>query len=258
MNITVNMLQRGVYEISNEMNTICLKYSPVMRYDTFDGRYHPGWGFYFNGEKYVYINKNSAIDAAFGILRRHNAFDIEGFLAYLDDKGDELDERYTKTIRKIVEYGLRHECIAENQFVDWLVAMIYDAEIRDVVLFTNDMWLNDEYKKIKKSQYFIFKSWVYASDIWPDEKPRIDCGYKKGYYRGYRIEVKDEQDRTSWLRTEYLIDNQHLIDVFNTDKYISQYEAEKCRPTGRVTFLGYYKYIPEGPRSPIEHFERID
>ena len=42
MEITVNQLAKGVYEISNQMNTIRLEYSRNMRYSTLDGKYHPG------------------------------------------------------------------------------------------------------------------------------------------------------------------------------------------------------------------------
>ena len=157
MEITVNQLAKGVYEISNQMNTIRLEYSRNMRYSTLDGKYHPGWGYWFNGEKHFAANKTAGMNAIFNILRSHNAFDIEGFLNHLDAKGSDIDEHYAKTIRNIVEYGLRHECLAENQLVDWLVKIIYSADIEDVVLFTNDMWLNEKYLQIKNNQYFIFK-----------------------------------------------------------------------------------------------------
>ena len=258
MEITINQTKRGCYELSNKMNTVKVEYSQNMRYDTLDGRYHPGWGVYFNGEKQIFANKETAFNAAKRILRSHNAFDIEGFIKHLDNKDDELDSRYITTIRNIVEYGLRNECIVENQFVDWIVSIISNAEVYDVVLFMNEMWLKEDYLQIKANQYFVMKGWALASEIWPDEKGRVDCGYKKGLYRGYRINVRNSDGKTSWLPTDFIIDNQPLAEVFNDENHLKIYREENCTPTGIITFLGYYKHIPEGPGSPIAHFERID
>lgn len=241
MDITVNQLAKGVYEISNQMNTIRLEYSRNMRYSTLDGKYHPGWGYWFNGEKHFAANKAAGMNAIFNILRSHNAFDIEGFLNHLDAKGSDIDEHYAKTIRNIVEYGLRHECLAENQLVDWLVKIIYSADIEDVVLFTNDMWLNDKYLQIKNNQYFIFKEWVMAHEIWHNETSRVDCGHKKNLCRGYRIEVSD-MTGTRWLPID-LVGDETLSSHLNDEDHLDFYKENNYRPTGRIAFMGYFRSV---------------
>ena len=258
MEIVVNQLKRGVYEVSNQMNTIRLEYAQNMRYDTFDGRYHPGWGFRFNGTSYVYKDKVTAMNAAFDFLRKHNAFDIEGFLNHMDNKySDELDEMFAKTIRNIIDYGLKNECLTENQFVDWLVKILYNAEVEDVVLFTNDMWLDEKYLQIKNNQYFIFKGWSMAHEIWPSEISRVDCGPKKNLWRGYRIEITNNSE-TKWLGTEYVKDNETLASVFNDELHLNYYRNNNWKPTGNIAFMGYFKLIDPEQSQFINNFERID
>lgn len=257
MQITVNQLRRGIYDISNEMNTIRLEYSRSMRYETLDGKYHPGWGFYFNGVKHIALDKKSAMNEIFKILRSHNAFDIEGFLNHLDNKDSDIDEHYSKTIRNIVEYGLRHECIAENQFVNWLVQIIHNVDVEDVVLFTNDMWLDEKYRQIKNNQYFIFKEWVLANEIWPEEISRVDCGPKKDLWRGYRIEVANNYENM-WLGTEYFKEGTPLASVFNDDTHLNFYRQNGWNPTGRISFMGYFKLVSPEKSQFVDNFERID
>lgn len=255
MEITVNQLARGVYEISNQMNTIRLEYARNMRYNTLDGKYYPGWSYSFNGEKHFAANKKAGMNAIFNILRSHNAFDIEGFLNHLDARGSDIDEHYAKTIRNIVEYGIRHECLAENQLVDWLVQIIDNAEIEDVVLFTNDMWLDEKYLQIKNNQYFILKEWVLANEIWPDETGRVDCGHKKNLLRGYRIEVSD-MTGTRWLPID-LVGSESLSVHFNNDDHLDFYKTNNYRPTGRIVFIGYFRSVKSN-QSQDEEWEIIE
>lgn len=55
-------LGRTKYEVLKDGNTYIVEFSRNARYDTFDGKYHPGWLVYGKNFSDVYLNKEDAFN----------------------------------------------------------------------------------------------------------------------------------------------------------------------------------------------------
>ena len=237
MKFTIETMKDGICEISNDMNTIIVK--PVYSMNP-ENPYDKDWQVIYGTRVTQYHTRESACTAAIRLLDYNNVIDVVGFLEHLSTIGFDDIDNYAATLHNIIEYGLRHECLVQNQLVDWLVQIIAGISVADVVIFVNDYWLNADYLKIKESQYFVLNEWVAASDVWDNAVARVDCGHKHGLSRGYRIEVAD-MTGTKWLPVDCINNNDTLSSYFNNDEHVDFYKANNYRPTGRISFMGYFK-----------------
>ena len=192
-------------------------------------------------------SKEKACDIAISRLTKNNVIDIDGFINHLEAYGMDIDDNYRKTICNLIDYALRHECIVQNQFVDWLVSIISNITVEDVIGFVNSYWLDENYIRIKENLVFSIKEWVLANDIWPNASGHVDMGPKKDLSRGYRIEVAD-MCGTRWLPID-LVEEDNLLAYFNNTEHREFYTANNYNPTGRICFIGYFRkendeYVP--------------
>ena len=192
-------------------------------------------------------SREKAFDIAISMLTNNNVMDIDGFINHLETHGMDIDDNYRKTICNLINYAIRHECIVQNQLVDWLVSIISNVTVQDVVGFVNNYWLNDEYIRIKESLVFSIKAWVLADEIWPDQSGHVDMGYKKDLARGYRIEATD-MCGTRWLPID-LVEGDNIMAYFNNTEHREFYTANGYQLTGRICFIGYFRkendeYVP--------------
>lgn len=58
--MTIRKIAWGKYEFTQNCHSVTVEYSRNARYDTFDGKYHPGWIVSGNGKSHVCINKKAA------------------------------------------------------------------------------------------------------------------------------------------------------------------------------------------------------
>ncbi len=188
-------------------------------------------------------SREKAFDRAISILTTNNVINIEGFIKHLETQQD-VERTYLGTIYNIIMYGIKHECIAPNQFADWLASMIYGVTIEDVLPFINSYWLDDDYIELKNNQVFSVKEWVLANELWPELTAHVDMGNKPNLARGYRIEVQD-MTGTKWLPIDIMeVDN--LNKYFNDADHRDFYNANNCQPTGKICFIGYFRKTDDG------------
>jgi hypothetical protein len=86
---------------------------------------------------------------------------------------------------------------------------------------------------------------VPASSIWPTATNCIDKGDVEGLLRGYNIEVVTHEGKKYWQDCQYFYGDPE-------EYYNSEYQQEHrawygVKPTGRITFRGYYdeEYDPD-------------
>lgn len=97
--------------------------------------------------------------------------------------------------------------------------------------------------------------YVNASSIWPTAKDFQDFGAKPGLLRGYNIEVTNEKGRTDWMSASYFEGEPE--EYFNSDFEMHFRLWAGLKPTGRITFRGYYKeeYDFEGREQYLVHVD---
>lgn len=193
-------------------------------------------------------NREVAFDTAISALTFNNVIDVDGLLHCMSMQCD-LDDNYKNTICNLIAYGIRHECLVPNQFVDWLVSIVANIKVTDVVRFMNDYWLSPDYICLKEKQAFYIDAWVLSDEIWPETIGHVDMGYRENLARGYRVEVSD-MTGTRWLPIDF-VDGDNLISYFNDDEHVEFYDANNYAPTGRISFMGYFRFI-DGEYVPID------
>ena len=185
-------------------------------------------------------SREKAFDAAFSLLATNSVIDVDGFINHLEMQMD-IGDSYRQTIYNIIDYGIHHECLVQNQFVDWLTSLLANVKVEDVVRFMNDYWLNADYLLIKENQMFIITEWVLSNDIWPDTIGHVDMGPKNDLARGYRIEVQDLCG-TKWLPIDF-VHSDNIMAHFNDDAHCELYTINNFMPTGKISFMGYFKKV---------------
>ncbi len=240
MKFVVEKQNNGSFIMSNDINSVTIAARSGSRYTVIYG----------NKEIMTYLTREAAFDAGLRLLESNNVINVYGFIEHLAYQMD-IDDNYRATIQKIVEYGLRHECLVQNQLVDWLVEIIANISVYDVILFVNDYWLNADYISLKEKQMFTVKAWVLSNEIWPETIGHVDVGPKDNLVRGYRIEVADMVG-TKWLPIDCVENNESLINHFNDDSHREFYSLNNYHPTGRISFMGYFRPTDNGEYDAID------
>lgn len=90
---------------------------------------------------------------------------------------------------------------------------------------------------------FDFKAteYVKASSIWPNAKDYQDFGAKPGLLRGYNIEVTTLYGVTDWMSCSYIPGEPEEYFNYDCEKHFRIWGDLK--PTGRITFRGYYREV---------------
>jgi hypothetical protein len=238
-------MTNGAYLLSNDVMKITVE--PAIPAGC---KHISGYNVCVNRTKTFYPNKIAALEAANQILSQNNVINVEGFIEHLETISlIDLSEDYIATIRNIIDYGLRHECLAPNQFVDWLISMIAGLDKHNVVKFINSYWLDDNYRLIKENQHFVVKEWVNSSDVKEGYPGFLDMGVKRGMYRAYRIECKTP-DGTVWIQG--FVAKESIMEHFNGPFYLDTYNYRGYKPTGRIAFMGYFKRTMNGCFTLVE------
>ena len=81
--------------------------------------------------------------------------------------------------------------------------------------------------------------YVKASSIWPTVKDFQDFGAKPGLLRGYNIEVTNDKGLTDWMSCSIIYGEPE--EYFNSDYEMMFRSDFGLKPTGRITFRGYYR-----------------
>lgn len=235
MKLAIETCNDGTFVLSNDVNKINIL--PRGKYYIIQGC----------GKIDKVNSREKAFDVAISMLTKNNVIDVDGFINHLEAHGMDIDDNYQNTICNLIDYAISHECIAQNQFVDWLVSIISNITVEDVIGFVNSYWLDENYIRIKENLVFSIKEWVLANDVWPDVSGHVDMGPKKDLVRGYRIEVAD-MCGTRWLPID-LVDEDNLLAYFNNTEHREFYTANNYNPTGRICFIGYFRkendeYVP--------------
>ena len=228
MKITIETRPDNTYVVSNAINNIVIK--SLNDYYLLSGC----------GIVKKIPSRDAAFGEAFNILSNNNVIDVDGLLRYMSLQND-IDDNYKATICNLIAYGIRHECLAPNQFVDWLVNILANINVSEIVRFTNDYWLSPDYICLKERQSFYIDAWVLSDEIWPETVGHVDMGYRENLSRGYRIEVSD-MTGTRWLPID-LVDDDNVVAYFNNEEHLEFYEANGYTPTGRISFMGYFRAI---------------
>lgn len=228
MTCVIETRSDGVYVVSNTVNQVLIK----------------AYGDYYivsgSGKLVKAKNRTEAFGTAFDILNANNVINVDGFIEQLSIYSD-IDDNYKATIYNIIAYGIKHECLVHNQFVDWLVSIVANITVYDVIPYMNNYWLNEEYMRIKTHQAFLINQWVLSDEIWPETIGHVDMGNKTNLFRGYRIEVADMVG-TRWLPIE-IVENESIMEYFNNDEHLEFYKVNNYTPTGRISFMGYFRFV---------------
>lgn len=86
---------------------------------------------------------------------------------------------------------------------------------------------------------------VPASSIWPTANKCVDKGIIPGLLRGYNIEVRKRDGKTYWQDCQYISGEPE--EYFNSEFQQEHRSWYGVKPTGRITFRGYYdeEYDPD-------------
>ena len=93
---------------------------------------------------------------------------------------------------------------------------------------------------------FEFKNFVPANEIWPGATACEWKGVKPGLFGGFCIEVVNWKGETYWRSCDFT--SLEPEEFFNNDFYEWMYDIDCLKPTGRISFRGYY----------IEEYDRDD
>lgn len=84
-------------------------------------------------------------------------------------------------------------------------------------------------------------NYILANNIWPLASVYKDLGLKTGLFRGYNLELQDEQGNIDWTPCEYIAGDPE-IELFD-EAHLAYYTQLQMKPTGGIVFRGYAKQI---------------